>query len=672
MKITLVFPPFYLQSLYNLPPLGLLNLGTLLREAGHRVEVLDLVLALRIKTLAFGASIYDDASRMILLHEPDVVAFSVQCTTLPAVVQIAARLKRIRPGIRIVAGGHDVSFAAEQALERFPWIDAVVRGEGELTLPDLMAAWAVQADGEGIAGVSWRRGVEIVSNPDRDLIENLDDLPLPDYGLVPSLQLYRDACGIPRAIAILEIGRGCPHACVYCSESVMWRRRTRTFSVFRITHEMRRLRERYGAECFLLAYDQFTADRSFVERFCRRVLEEGLNDTPWYCISRLDSMDTELLRLMREAGCESMCYGIDSGSRRTLAFIGKRIDESILYQRVRETTDQGMVPTLSFVIGFPEELREDVDETLFLALRAGIQGNSNPLIQLPTVLPGTELHRRYAHRLVRGADSYFSLGLEFHEGRRLEDDSRLIESDPFVFSGFYNLPCAGFGLEELDRIARYFPLLVNLYPKTFLLLSVALGESPSRLFLRLLRFVATAEGRDQLSLTPEECRLHVTAFCKETLDGAGVVGWRHLPEVALYETQSLETARFPVQRATATADLCRLEERLPRRQQGTVVREFVHNLPLIVDDLKDGVFRENYPDEATLLIFSVREAGMEVTQINEFGRDLLELCDGSARLEEIARHLHKRHGSGMGNEGFTDECREALEALREMELVRFA
>lgn len=672
MKITLVFPPFHLQSLYNLPPLGLLNLATLLREAGYQVDVLDLVLALRLKTLSASPSIYDDAARLILRRDPDLVGFSVQCATFPAVIQIAARLKQLRPQIRVVAGGHDVSFVAEHTLERFPWMDAVVRGEGELTLPELVSAYRSGGDGEEIEGVTWRRGSAVIRNRDRELIRQLDDLPLPDYGFVPDLQTYRDACGIPRAIAILEVGRGCPHACVYCSESVMWRRRTRTFSIPRITHEMRRLKEQYGAQCFLLAYDQFTADRRFVEQFCRQVLEEGLSDTPWYCISRLDSMDVALLRLMRQAGCESMCYGIDSGSRRTLAFIGKEIDESILYRRVRETTEEGMVPTLSFVIGFPEEQREDLDETLSLALRAGIQGNSNPLIQLPTVLPGTELHRRYAGQLVREADSYFSLGLEFDHGRRLEGDSLLIASEPLIFSGFYNLPCAGLGLDELDRLSRFFPLIVNLYPKTFLILGMALGESPSRLFSRLLAYVAEAEGRTLLSLTPEECRRHVPAFCGETLAEANLHAWEHLPEIVLYETQSLETALFPLQRATATADLCRLEERLPRRNRGVVVREFCHNLPGIIDDLREGLFRENYPPEPTLLVFSAGEEGVEVTQINAFGRDLLELCNGSARLEEIAHDLYRRHGSGMGSDRFFHECREAMDTLRELELLRLS
>jgi radical SAM superfamily enzyme YgiQ (UPF0313 family) len=672
MRITLVFPPFYLQSLYNLPPLGLLNLAAILRPAGHEVSVLDLVLAIRLKTLSPGASIYEDSAGMILRQDPDLVAFSAQCATLPGVIRIAEILKRKRPGLRIVVGGHDVSFIDERALERFPWIDAVVRGEGEATLRELAAAFANDADGAGIQGVTWRQGSNIVRNPDRALIENLDELPVPDYSVVPGIDVYRDACGIPRAIAILEAGRGCPHQCVYCSESVMWRRRSRTFSIPRIVLEMRRLRDDFGAECFLLAYDQFTADRKFVEGFCHQVLEAGLNTTPWYCISRLDSVDRPLLRLMREAGCESMCYGIDSGSERTLAFIGKRIDEGILYQRVRETTDEGMVPTLSFVIGFPEEEREDIDKTLILALKTGIQGNSNPLLQMPTVLPGTELHRLYGERLVRAADTYFSLGLEFDNGRRLKDDSRLIESDPLIFSGFHNLPCAGLSLEELDGIASWFPFIVNLYPKSFLLLSLALRESISRLFSRFLKQVSQGEGKSYPALSPAECRRYLPTFAEQARSEGGVSNWSHLHEVIVYESLAMDAGDSLRRAATGNADLCMLNEWRPLRSRSAVVREFRHNLPEIIADLKEGIFSECYDEAPAIVVFMPKENGLDVSEINEFGRDLLELSDGSSSMEEIAQELFPRFGSGMESARFHDECREAAAQLAAMDLLQRA
>jgi radical SAM superfamily enzyme YgiQ (UPF0313 family) len=672
MRIALVFPPFFLQSLYNLPPLGLINLATVLNQAGHEVAVIDLVLAVRLKTLPLDSSIYGNSASMILREEPDLVAFSVQCATFPAVIRIAEILRKRKPGIRIVAGGHDVSFADRRTLERFPWFDAVVRGEGEVTIRELANDYAAGGDGDGIDGVTRRRGAEVVRNPDRELIADLDRLPLPDYSLVPGLDVYRDACGIPRAVAILEAGRGCPHSCVYCSESAMWRRRSRTFPVPRIVREMRRLRDKFGAECFLLAYDQFTADRGFAGEFCRTVIEQGLNTTPWYCISRLDSMDLPLLRLMREAGCESMCYGVDSGSARTLAFIGKRIDHGILYQRVRETTDEGMVPTLSFVIGFPEEEREDIDQTLFLALRAGIQGNSNPLIQLPTVLPGTELHRRYHDRLVRGSDTYFSLGLEFDKGRRLEADTRLIESDPFIFSAFHNLPCAGLSLDELERIASWFPFMVNLYPKSFLLLALAIGKSPSELFAAFVAHASTVGKKTAPALTPVDCREHLPGFVERVLDRERVVSWGHLPEVVLYESLAIDAGECTPGSSAPTADLCMLEEWFPVTSRSAMIREFRYNLPAIIADMKDGVFREQYPEESTILVFLPRRNGLEVTEINGFGRDLLQLCDGSVSMAEITAELYRRYGTEMDPAVFSDECREAVASLMDMELLQWA
>jgi radical SAM superfamily enzyme YgiQ (UPF0313 family) len=669
MKTVLVFPPFYHPSLYNLPPLGLLNIATVLRQAGHEVSVVDLVLAIRRNELPRQSSIYHDAAVMVIQETPDIVGFSVQCTTFPAVIRIAELLRKMRPELKIVLGGHDVSFVDQRTLEKFPWIDAVVRGEGEITFRELATAYAGGSVPHGIEGVTWREGPRVIRNRDRDLVACLDDLPLPDYSFVAPLDVYRDTCGIPRSIAILEVGRGCPHQCVYCSESVMWRRRTRTFSVSRIIGEMHHLRDHFGAECFLLAYDQFTANRRFVEDFCTRVLDEGLNDTPWYCISRLDSMDPALLSLMRVAGCESMCYGIDSGSERTLAFIRKQIDENILYQRVRETTDLGMVPTLSFVIGFPEEERQDIDKTLSLALKTGVLGNSNPLIQLPTVLPGTELHRCYANRLVREADTYFSLGLEFDNGQRLEGDIRLIESEPLLFSSFYNLPCKGLSLVELNDIAAYFPLIINLYPKSFLLVARATGESISRLFSRFFQQVQKAEGRTTANLTPQDCRRHLPAFAESCRRNAKPASWEHLPDIIAYENMFFELGIPPGDTTPATVDLCRLHEHLPLRNGSAVVREFTWNLPDIISDLKQGVYRENYQRQVTVIAAIGNEGGIEVSEINDFGRDMLQLSDGSTPLEVIAEVLHQRYGQGMDCGDFLAECRSALSQLEEMKLI---
>ena len=669
MKIAFVFPPFYHPSMYNLPPLGLLNLAATLRQSPHRPVILDFVLALRDGSLQAGPSLYDDCARRIATEAPDVVAFSAQCTTYPPTVAIARRVSELLPAARIVIGGHNASFVGMATLDRYPWVDAVIRGEGEVTLGELIDAWAAGRDAALVDGVTWRGPAGIVRNAERELIADLGTLPLPDYGLLPPLAAYREACGLPRSIAILEVGRGCPHRCVYCSESSFWRRRTRTFSIDRLVQEMRGLRDDQGAECFLLAYDQFTADRRFVESFCRRLLDEGLQSTPWHCISRLDTVDDALLRLMRQAGCESMCYGIDSGSPRTLAFIRKSIDPAILLQRVQATTALGLVPTLSFVIGFPEEGREDIEATLELALRSAATGNINPLLQMPTVLPGTELHRRYASQLVRAVDTYFALGIEFADSRRLAEDEARITADPALYSSFYNLPCLALPLPEIDRLARFFPLLVQFYPRSCLLLGRALRRHHAELFTDFFAFVQDREQRLEPLLTAADCYQHFAAFAEGRLDCCRAGNWSHLPDLIAYETHSLEVAKFANREITGNMDVYNPDGWRPTVNSNVLVDGFHYDLPAILADLASGDIRECYREASTCLVFHQQGHELEVTAINEFGRDLLELCDGALTPEQMADRLRSRYAGTNDPVAFSANCRQALRQLAELRLV---
>ncbi len=666
MKIVLVFPPFYLESMYNLPPLGLISIASTLASTEHEVVILDFVLALRQGRLKPGVKTYDDCAEWILGENPDIVGFSAQCTTYPPVIQIARKIKEAKVNTQVIVGGHNASFVDTLTLERYPFIDCIVRGEGEITFKELVKSYEKGNTLKEVEGITYRDGDRIVRNRDRELVADLDTLPVPDYALAPPLSEYRDACKLPRSIAILEVGRGCPHNCIYCSESKFWRRKTRTYSIDRIVEEMKVLHHEHGAECFVLAYDQFTARRSFVENFCKKVVEENLNHVPWYCISRLDTLDPGLLDLMKEAGCESTCFGIDSGSPRTLRFIRKNIDRDILYRRVVETTERGIVPTLSYVIGFPEEEKEDIDATLGLALQTGILGNNNPLIQMPTVLPGTDLYKKYLRKLTRKVDTYFALGIEFNNGNRLKSDETLINNNPEIFSSFYNISCKGMPLDQLNIIASYFPFIVNFYPKSFLLLSIECGKPVSDLFLEWLLWVNEKLDRNEITLTPRDCYLHFSEYASTTLAKKGDIRRKYIYDILKYETNSLYVARWDITDDEFHMPDEDLENFKPMRNDRIVIDTFDFNIPRIIEDLKKNRPEEQYPEEHTILAFKHENKQLVVNEINQFGKDLLELCDGKTTLKQISDKLYETYGSETDKHNFFQSCIDAIKVLGEM------
>lgn len=667
MNIALVFPPFYLESMYNMPPLGLINLATVLKQTPHQVKIFDFPLAIRRHTLRMGKSIYEDCAAELSGSKADLICFSVQCTTYPAAVQISRLIKSKQPQTRIVFGGHNASFVDELTLLRYPFIDTIVRGEGEVTFSELVCEFDHNNDLQHVDGITWRMDDQVVRNPDRALIDDLDSLPLSDYSFVPPLAVYRDACDIPRSIAILEPGRGCPHRCIYCSQSLFWRRRARTFSIPRILREMVSLSENFGAECFLLAYDQFTARRSFAEEFCKSLIDAGLNRIPWYCISRLDTVDERLLKLMREAGCESMCYGIDSGSKKTLAFIRKDIDSEALLLRVRETTEQQIVPTLSFVIGFPEEQKDDLEATLQLALKSASAGNTNILVQLATILPGTDLYNRYSSLLVREVDTYFSLGIEFDEGKRIGSDDEMIEADPALFSSFYNLPCPASPLHELNAISTYFSIIAALYPRSFLVLAMELKADISNLFLQFVAYLNEKTGSP--GITPKDCFDHFQDFATELLKNKKQVVRGYLLELVRYETCLIRVGKLESPSSFFQIDLDHIMDLRPDTGENFIVERFTFNIPVIILEAKFGRFDESCPEGEVHLIFKRSEGKTDVIEINGFGVDFLRLCNGSLTIDSIARILFPKYGAGMDGPEFAHSCAEAARQLADMHLL---
>lgn len=223
---------------------------------------------------------------------------------------------------------------------------------------------------------------------------------------------------------------------------------------------------------------------------------------------------------------------------------------------------------------------------------------------MPTVLPGTDLYRGYADRLVREVDTYFSLGIEFDDGKRLESDEVLIKAHPEIFSSFYNLPCPAYSLGELNTLASFFPLLVNFYPRSFLLLGLECKEPPSKLFFRFTDWLATRGERPPGNLSAHDCYRYFTPFVLDILSKIEAPARPHLNDVVRYETLALEAARYDVTEHPFSIDLNRISELKPAVNGKFVPGVFDYNIPDIIRDIKAGRLSDAYPEQKTRLFFS--------------------------------------------------------------------
>lgn len=335
------------------PPLGLLALAASLEQSGHSSTLVDVNHELCAGRINVGGSFYSDLASRILAREPELVGFSTLCSSYHIALRLAEAIKRASPATPVVFGGPQASVVAEMTLQSFPWVDLILRGEADLTLPLLIAEIEAGAGRYATPGLAWRDGGGIRLNPAAQLIADLDSLPMPLYRLQP---------GGPGKAAVIDAGRGCPFRCTFCSTSGYWERRYRLKSIDRIVHEASELNRIYGTASFSFLHDLFTLDKARIRSFCRRLIVER-RQWEWSCSARVDCIDAELLTLMAEAGCQGIFYGVETGSARMQKVIRKNLKLEKALAIIDATVAAGINPTVSFITGFPAETEEDVAQT---------------------------------------------------------------------------------------------------------------------------------------------------------------------------------------------------------------------------------------------------------------------------------------------------------------------
>lgn len=330
-------------------------------------------------------AVWVETKEMIKGFQPDLIGITAMSNKYPMVEKIAAMTKSLFPDVPVVIGGHHPSLYGERLL-RNRNIDFVVRGEGEITMLELTErVFARNQDFSKIKGLLYREKGEIRMTPPRELIEDLDQLPIPNRELMVNPH-YFSGNNVMTA-------RGCPFQCSYCGSKVMWGRRVRRRSVEKVIEEIRGLIQRSGSRSISFWDDSFTLDRDYLRQLTEELRRIG--GVTFSCITRLDLVDREILKLLKEAGCHQILFGVESGSERILASIQKGMNKDFIRKKVEEVRAIG-IPWLGFfIMGYPGETKEDILETLeFLKELAPPAAEINLFNPLPGTPIWDELERK--------------------------------------------------------------------------------------------------------------------------------------------------------------------------------------------------------------------------------------------------------------------------------------
>ena len=385
MKITLIFPPNIFQTKENMPPLGIAWLAAVLREAGYKdVSLIDSM-----------ANKYSNEEIVDLLKKegPDIVGISFGTQIRFSAFDLARQIKKNFPNLPIVVGGPHPTLASQDTLENIPEIDIVLRGEGEISFLNLVKTLEKKGDLATIRGISFRdKKGNIVHNPPEYPINDLDKLPLPARDLLPMEKYDKTTVLSKKRATNIMTSRGCPHYCIYCSTSEQWGHAIRHRSAKNVVDEIELVLKSYPfLEGIRFFDDVFTMDKKRVIDICNEILRRKLNFV-WECEARANTIDEEIVRAMKRAGCEFIDLGIESGSNRILKNIKKNITVEQALEAAKTIKRAGIGLKAFFMHGLPGETYEDIRKTVFLSrylfYELGVEGTTQTVA---VIYPGTEL-----------------------------------------------------------------------------------------------------------------------------------------------------------------------------------------------------------------------------------------------------------------------------------------
>ena len=366
IRVALIAPPYPLSE-FPSPPLGICYVAAACEKAGAQVQLFDFIIS---------EYCPEKLKQMLDEFQPDVVGTSSVTMNFKKAVEILKQVKRFHPHVITMMGGPHVSFDYDDVLRNNQEIDIIVIGEAEKSLLDLIPRIQNRDTWQNIPGIAFCENDCVLVTKARSLIQNLDDLPLPARHLL-NIPKYH-TLGFP--ISIIT-SRGCPNQCIFCQGRRMVGQKVRYRSMEKVVDEIEILME-MGFDLINIADDLFTVNKDRVIRFCQIIKERKLSFV-WSAFSRVNTVDSEILEIMKSAGCYAVSFGIESGNTEML----KRIRKGITLDQARHAAkickSAGIRTHASFMVGLPGETLQSLNDSLDFAESLDIEYGFHFLAPFP-------------------------------------------------------------------------------------------------------------------------------------------------------------------------------------------------------------------------------------------------------------------------------------------------
>lgn len=366
------------------PPIGLAYIAAYLRENGIDTEIID--------AGSLGLSV-EEVALAVEEERPAFVGITVLTPQLKSALSLAERIKQACPAVKVILGGPHIYFEHRDVIKK-DYVDYCVRGEGEITALELLRVLSDGGDLRKVKGITFKRGDEVYVTPDRTVISDLDSLPFPARDLLPN-HLYRvgGALSGREKLTTMLATRGCPFGCNFCAAArgAMWGGRAqRRRSVKNVIAELEHVYRDYEVRFVRFVDDLLVVNKRWTIELCRAMVERGLDSIKWVCDGRVGLMSEELLEELKRANCQVIFYGIEFGNQRILDFSGKGTTIPQIYETIEMTKKAGIASYGYFMIGYPTETVETIEETISLAKSVELDYAGFSIV---TPFPGTQLYK---------------------------------------------------------------------------------------------------------------------------------------------------------------------------------------------------------------------------------------------------------------------------------------